>query len=159
MEKSVAACPGYEDHGREVEGDETAVQMVTYFWSVDAQPRSKFLSVRTLLVTLTLFPAPPQSAINQISLPDPCPDPWPPNLWRFWLLMPTSCFKNFDQDHIHSCPHLSFLSFFFFYKLIYFNWRLITLQCCSGFAIHWHENQSHSSDCQNHPSDLPIRWV
>ena len=26
------------------------------------------------------------------------------------------------------------------YKFIYFNWRLITLQYCSGFAIHWHES-------------------
>ena len=28
--------------------------------------------------------------------------------------------------------------FYFLYKFIYFNWRLITLQYCSGFAIHWH---------------------
>ena len=27
-----------------------------------------------------------------------------------------------------------------FLKFIYFNWRLITLQYCSGFAIHWHES-------------------
>ena len=27
-----------------------------------------------------------------------------------------------------------------FYESIYFNWRLITLQYCSGFAIHWHES-------------------
>ena len=25
-------------------------------------------------------------------------------------------------------------------KFIYFNWRLITLQYCIGFAIHWHES-------------------
>ena len=29
--------------------------------------------------------------------------------------------------------------FFFKYKFIYFNWRLITLQYCIGFAIHQHE--------------------
>ena len=29
--------------------------------------------------------------------------------------------------------------FLFKYKFIYFNWRLITLQYCIGFAIHWHE--------------------
>ena len=35
----------------------------------------------------------------------------------------------------------SLLSFYFFkYKLIYFNWRLITLQYCSGFDTHWHES-------------------
>ena len=26
------------------------------------------------------------------------------------------------------------------YKFIYFNWRLITLQYCIGFAIHQHES-------------------
>ena len=26
------------------------------------------------------------------------------------------------------------------YKFIYFSWRLITLQYCIGFAIHWHES-------------------
>ena len=30
--------------------------------------------------------------------------------------------------------------FFFKYKFIYFNWRLITLQYCIGFAIHQHES-------------------
>ena len=29
---------------------------------------------------------------------------------------------------------------YFFNKFIYFNWRLITLQNCSGFAIHLHES-------------------
>ena len=34
------------------------------------------------------------------------------------------------------------MSFFSFlkYKFIYFNWRLITLQYCIGFAIHQHES-------------------
>ena len=32
------------------------------------------------------------------------------------------------------------LYFFFIYKFIYFNWRLITLQYCIGFAIHQHES-------------------
>ena len=43
--------------------------------------------------------------------------------------------------------HLFLLSFFlltsfiyFLYKFIYFNWRLITLQYCSDFAIHWHRS-------------------
>ena len=30
--------------------------------------------------------------------------------------------------------------FIFKYKFIYFNWRLITLQYCIGFAIHQHES-------------------
>ena len=29
---------------------------------------------------------------------------------------------------------------YFLYKFIYFNWRLITLQYCIGFAIHQHES-------------------
>ena len=29
---------------------------------------------------------------------------------------------------------------FFKYKFIYFNWKLITLQYCIDFAIHWHES-------------------
>ena len=33
-----------------------------------------------------------------------------------------------------------FFGFFFKYKFIYFNWRLITLQYCVGFAIHQHES-------------------
>ena len=28
----------------------------------------------------------------------------------------------------------------FYYKFIYFNWRLITLKYCIGFAIHQHES-------------------
>ena len=31
-------------------------------------------------------------------------------------------------------------SFFLKFKFIYFNWRLITLQYCIGFAIHQHES-------------------
>ena len=33
-----------------------------------------------------------------------------------------------------------FIIFLFYYKFIYFNWRLITLQYCIGFAIHQHES-------------------
>ena len=36
-------------------------------------------------------------------------------------------------------PFLLVFSFYFF-KFISFNWRLIILQYCSGFAIHWHES-------------------
>jgi len=32
------------------------------------------------------------------------------------------------------------LYFYFLNKCIYFNWRLITLQCCIGFAIREHES-------------------
>ena len=33
-----------------------------------------------------------------------------------------------------------FFKVFFKFKFIYFNWRLITLQYCVGFAIHQHES-------------------
>ena len=35
---------------------------------------------------------------------------------------------------------IQILYYFFFYKFIYFNWRLITLRYCIGFAIHPHES-------------------
>ena len=35
---------------------------------------------------------------------------------------------------------MSIYSFLKKYKFIYFNWRLITLQYCIGFAIHQHES-------------------
>ena len=53
-----------------------------------------------------------------------------------------------------------FPSFFFlFFKFIYFNWRLIILWYCGGFAIHWHESAMgvHMVLILNPPpSSLPI---
>ena len=37
---------------------------------------------------------------------------------------------------IFTFKKLSIYLFLFFNKFIYFNWRLITLQYCIGFAIH-----------------------
>ena len=53
---------------------------------------------------------------------------------------------------------------FFYYKFIYFNWRLITLQYCIGFAVHQHEFATgiHAFPIPNPPpSSLPIPslWV
>ena len=36
----------------------------------------------------------------------------------------------------HRCLGLNIIFFFKKYKFTYFNWRLITLQYCIGFAIH-----------------------
>ena len=45
-------------------------------------------------------------------------------------------------DKVTSVLYIYFLSLSFFkkFKFIYFNWRLITLQYCIGFAIHQHES-------------------
>jgi len=37
-------------------------------------------------------------------------------------------------------PTFAFQSLIFLNKFIYFNWRLITLQYCIGFAVHQHES-------------------
>ena len=47
----------------------------------------------------------------------------------------------------------------FFFKLIYFNWRLITLQYCIGFAIRQHESATGISWTPLTSLPIPSLWV
>ena len=72
--------------------------------------------------------------------------------------------KGCNLDCKDLCWQSDVFAFFFKYKFIYFNWRLISLQYCIGFAIHQHESATciHVSPILNPPpSSLPIPslWV
>ena len=53
------------------------------------------------------------------------------------------------------------LVYLFKYKFIYFNWRLIALQYCIGFAIHQHESTMgvHMLPILNSPSHIPPHTI
>ena len=57
--------------------------------------------------------------------------------WARVLRVTESDMTEHTHTHTHTYFYICypFISFFI-YKLIHFNWRLITLQYCSGFAIH-----------------------
>ena len=65
---------------------------------------------------------------------------------------------------MNSIVYLVLLCFFLFFNMfIYFNWRLITLQYCIGFAIQQHESATgiHVFILNPSPSSFPIPclWV
>jgi len=62
-----------------------------------------------------------------------------------------------SQIYILRRPLYSFflILLFFKFKFINFNWRLITLQYCIGFAIHQHESATGGAPHPEPPSHLP----
>ena len=67
-------------------------------------------------------------------------------LWLLLMMFKSQVINFFFNQHSSSI-HYYFAEvkrdvfwFCFKYKFIYFNWRLITLQYCIGFAIHQHES-------------------
>ena len=79
---------------------------------------------------------------------------------EYWSELPFPSLGDLPDPEIEPVsPALAGGFFFFKYKFIYFNWRLITLQYCIGFAIHQHESRYTRVPHPEPPSLLPSHTI
>ena len=96
--------------------------------------------------------------LSQINLPLPSPS----ESKRLFYSSVYSCHLFYYFFNVRT---LHLFIYLFIFKFIYFNWRLLTLQCCSGFAIYWHESATgiiHVFPILNPPPTsltIPFLWV
>ena len=89
-----------------------------------------------------------------------------PQRWHLVKTIIRCHMQDIDIDRVniqksYNSTGIPLVTFFFFFKLIYFNWRLITLQYFSGFChtLTW---ISHGCTCAPHPepsSHLPPHQI